>query len=157
MCYHTIPADCQVIACGVKCFWFEWENSAPLRHLATLTSLAPSLTLFPCIWLCWHSWQRKEGRVGHDKRVVILVSWCPLCVGVPLMRQVCWSESVEGGLGNIKTHCGVSRVGHSPAVETPKAWRGNKGPPMSLHGKDSDITAITSPTAWTFLGKATSE
>lgn len=99
----------------------------------------------------------KEDRAGHHKRVVILVLWCPLCIGVPLMRQACWSEIVEGGLSSIKTHCGVSRVGHNPAVGTPKAWRGNNGPPMSLHGKDSDITAITYATAWTKLWKVVSE
>lgn len=33
-------------------------------------------------------------------------------------------------------------MGHSPAVGTPEAWRGNKGPPMRLHGKDLDIAAL---------------
>lgn len=32
----------------------------------------------------------------------------------------------EGGIGSIKTHCGVSGVGHSPAVGTPKPGGGTK-------------------------------
>lgn len=52
-----------------------------------------------------------------------------------------------GGLGRIKAHCGGSGVGHCPAVGTPKAWRGNKDPPMRLHGKDLDIAAITAAAA----------
>lgn len=74
-----------------------------------------------------------------------------MCVVVPLMREAWLSDGREGGLGSIKTHCGVSGVGHSPAVGTPKAWRGNKDPPMRLYGKDSDITDITFASA---LGKA---
>lgn len=85
-----------------------------------------------------------ERRAGQGmKRVAILVPWCPLCLGVPLMREAWCSDHGEGSLGNIKIHCEVSGEGHSPAVGTPKARRVNKDPPMKLHGKGLDITAIT--------------
>lgn len=44
-------------------------------------------------------------------------------------------------------------MGHSPAMGTPKAWRGNKDPPMRLHGKDFDIAATTTATGHTVPGK----
>lgn len=59
----------------------------------------------------------------------------------------------RGGLGSIKTHCGVSGVGHSPAVGTPKAWRGNKDPPMRLHGKYLDAAATATATVRSAPGK----
>lgn len=40
---------------------------------------------------------------------------------------------------------------------TPKAWRGNKDPPMRLHGKDLDIAAIASTPARTRPGKERSK
>lgn len=95
-----------------------------------------------------------ERRAGQGmKRVAILVPWCPLCLGVPLMREAWCSDHGEGSLGSIKIHCEVSGEGHSPAVGTPKARRVNKDPPMKLHGKGLDITAITYCHYWPCLGK----
>lgn len=102
--------------------------------------------------MCYRKSERKSQRTRHEK-VGLLVPCCPLCLPVPLMREAWWSDGGVGGLGSIKRHCGVSGVGHSPAVGTPKARRGNKDPPMRLHGKDLDIAATTTATTHTMPGK----
>lgn len=123
------------------------KNSTLLRHLAQLINCSAwpvaiqlaSFTVSDTVGMYY-----SERRAGQGmKRAAILVPWCPLCLGVLLMREAWCSDHGEGSLGSIKIHCEVSGEGHSPAVGTPKARRVNKDPPMKLHGKGLDITAIT--------------
>lgn len=142
--------------CQVFLVWirkqYPTETFGTTHKLFSLAS-GYSASLFHCIWRSWHVLQWKEGRTGHEKGCHFGAVVPPLCLGVPLMREAWCSDHGEGSLGSIKIHCEVSGEGHSPAVGTPKARRVNKDPPMKLHGKGLDITAITYCHYWPCLGK----
>lgn len=122
-------------------------------HKLDLRLFSDSLSMYLTLLGC-NTEKRGQSRARHGCRfgaVAHPVCWCVSDEG---SMAEWWCVCVwRGVLGSIKTHCGVSGVGHSSAVGSPKAWRGNKDPPMRVYGKDSDITAVTYATAWTVLGK----
>lgn len=147
--------------CQVFLGWIRKQyptGTVGTTHKLLTLACGYSVNLFHCIWLCWHVSEKE----GPDRAWKGLAFWCR---GAPCASLCPWwgkhgGVIVQGqkrGAWQIKTHCGVSGVGHSPAVGTPKAWRGNKDPPMRLHGKDLDIAATASATAHTMPGKAARE